>query len=135
MTGKNACPTIDCGTVFSKGAGLSIHEEETLSVKIRLKRMGRLHRTSFRIVACDTRSSRDGEVVENLGSYDPLGKVADKQVQFDAGRVEYWISVGAQPTATVTRLLRTKGLKVSEVRAKVKAKGKGKDEAGSRKPE
>jgi len=105
-----------------------------LSVKIRLKRMGRLHRASFRIVACDTRSSRDGEVIERLGSYDPLGKVEEQQVQFDAGRVEYWLSVGAQPTLTVERLLKKKGIKVSDVRAKVKAAAKAKTEGQEPKP-
>ena len=82
----------------------------------------------------DTRSSRDGEVIERLGSYDPLGKVEEQQVQFDAGRVEYWLSVGAQPTLTVERLLKKKGIKVSDVRAKVKAAAKAKTEGQEPKP-
>ncbi len=95
-----------------------------MSVKIRLKKTGRRHRSSFRIVACDTRKSRDGKVIETLGSYDPLGKVESEQIQVKADRIEYWIRVGAQPSQTVTQLLKKKGIKVSEVRARVKAEAK-----------
>lgn len=95
-----------------------------MSVKIRLKRTGRRHRHSFRIVACDTRASRDGKVIETLGSYDPEEKVEDQQIRLKAERVEHWLGVGAQPTETVARLLKKKGVKVSEVRAKAKAEAK-----------
>lgn len=105
-----------------------------MSVKIRLKRMGRLHRASFRIVACDVRSSRDGEVIEKLGSYDPLGKVPEQQVQLNAERVEHWLSVGAQPTATVARLLKKKGIQPAAIRAKLKTPRKTKDEGQEPRP-
>ena len=89
-------------------------------VKIRLKRTGRRHRRSFRIVACDARASRDGKVIETLGSYDPLAKTDDQQVQLKGDRVEYWLSVGAQPTDTVRQILKKKGIHVAEVRARAK---------------
>lgn len=92
-----------------------------MSVKIRLKRTGRRHRASFRIVACDERASRDGKVLEVLGSYDPLGKIEDQQVRVKPERVEHWLRVGAQPTDTVVNLLKKKGIRVSEVRARAKA--------------
>ncbi len=91
-------------------------------VKIRLKRTGRRHRASFRIVACDARASRDGKVIETLGSYDPLAKTEDREVQLKPDRIEYWLSVGAQPTQTVAQLLRKKGIRAAEVRARAKAK-------------
>lgn len=91
-------------------------------VKIRLKRTGRRHRRSFRIVACDARASRDGKVIETLGNYDPLAKTEDRQVQLKPERIEYWLSVGAQPTQTVAQLLRKKGIRAAEVRARAKAK-------------
>jgi len=97
-------------------------------VKIRLKRTGRRHRSSFRIVACDVRASRDGKVLETLGSYDPLAKTEDRQVQLKPARVEHWLSVGAQPTQTVVQLLKKKGIRVGEVRARAKEKSKS-DEA------
>ena len=100
-----------------------------MAVKIRLKRTGRRHRTSFRIVACDVRASRDGKVLETLGSYDP--EVADdaKKVQVKPERVEHWIRAGAQPTRTVAQLLKKQGIKVVEVRAKMKAETKASGEA------
>lgn len=94
-------------------------------VKIRLQRTGRRHRSSFRIVACDIRQSRDGKVIENLGSYNPEAKVEDAQIQVDAERVAHWLSVGAQPTETVAQLLKKKGIDATPGRAaekKVEAK-------------
>ena len=81
-----------------------------MSVKIRLKRTGRRHRHSFRIVACDTRASRDGKVIEELGWYDPQAAEADKQVSLNRERIEYWLSVGAQPSDTVRDLLKRQGI-------------------------
>ena len=92
-----------------------------MSVKIRLKRVGRRHDTSFRIVACDIRSSRDGEIIERLGTYDPRAKADEQQLQVNPERVVHWLSVGAQPTATVVRLLKRRGIQPVEVRGRVKA--------------
>jgi len=93
-------------------------------VKIRLKRTGRRHRASFRIVVCDAQASRDGKVIETVGSYDPLVKSEDQQVQLKSERIEYWLRVGAQPTQTVAQLLKKKGIRAAEVRARAKQKPK-----------
>jgi small subunit ribosomal protein S16 len=67
-------------------------------VRIRMKRMGRRHRPYYRIVAIDSRQSRDGKVIEELGSYDPMVKETDKRVRLKPDRIRYWLSVGAQPS-------------------------------------
>jgi small subunit ribosomal protein S16 len=69
-----------------------------VAVKIRLKMMGRKHRPYFRICATDVRSPRDGKVLEELGTYDPMIAEADARVTLNAERVSYWLGVGAQPT-------------------------------------
>lgn len=102
-------------------------------VKIRLKRTGRRHQASFRIVAVDARASRDGKVIETLGSYDPLAKSEDQEVRLKADRIEYWLSVGAQPTETVAQMLKKKGIYPAEVRARAKGEAKA-DEAPKDEP-
>ena len=74
-------------------------------VVLRLKRMGRRHRPFYRINAMDKRAPRDGRVIEELGWYDPVAK-DDKQLSVNIERVDYWLSVGAQPSKTVASLLR-----------------------------
>jgi small subunit ribosomal protein S16 len=76
-----------------------------VSVKIRLKRFGRRNRASYRINAIDSRTARDGRVIEELGFYDPVSKDPEKQFKLNKERVEYWLSVGAQPSDTVRTLL------------------------------
>jgi small subunit ribosomal protein S16 len=58
----------------------------------------------------DSRCPRDGKVIEELGWYDPKAKDADKQVSLKRERIEYWLRAGAQPSATVTDLLRRQGI-------------------------
>jgi len=82
-----------------------------VAVKLRLKRMGRTHRSFFRLNAMDSRAPRDGKVIEQLGWYDPCSKDPDKQVKLDAERIQYWLSVGAQPSETVANLLKRHGIK------------------------
>lgn len=77
-------------------------------VVLRLKRMGRTHQPFFRLNAMDKRAPRDGRVIEQLGWYDP-GAAPDKQLQINVARVDYWLSVGAQPSETVASLLRKVG--------------------------
>jgi small subunit ribosomal protein S16 len=81
-----------------------------LAVKLRLKRLGRTHRSFFRVCAMDSRSPRDGRVIEELGWYDPNSKDTDKQVLLHRERIEYWLSVGAQPSDTVHDLLVKNGV-------------------------
>ncbi len=79
-------------------------------VKIRMKRVGRRHRSEFRLVVTDARSPRDGKVLEEVGTYSPQTKDAAKQFAVNAERVKYWLSVGAQPTETTHDLLAQAGL-------------------------
>lgn len=75
-------------------------------VRIRMKLMGKKHRPYYRIVAIDARQPRDGRVIEELGSYDPMVKDTDQRVKLKASRVKYWLSVGAQPSEKTAVLLR-----------------------------
>ncbi len=77
-----------------------------MSVSLRLKRMGRRHRPFYRVTAVDKRKSRDGRVIEELGHYDPLEKDVAKQVVLRGDRIQYWLSVGAQPSETVRGLMK-----------------------------
>ncbi|MCD4825030.1 MAG: 30S ribosomal protein S16 [Phycisphaerae bacterium] len=83
-----------------------------MAVKLRLKRMGRTHRSFFRLNAMDSRSPRDGRVIEELGWYDPHAKSDEEQTSFKRERIEHWLSVGAQPSETVRDLLKKNGIAV-----------------------
>ena len=71
---------------------------------IRLMRMGAKKRPSYRIVVKEKLSKRDGSYLENLGTYNPTRNPAE--IKLDAERVQYWIAKGAQPTETVSRLIK-----------------------------
>ena len=73
-------------------------------VKIRLKRFGTQKRPFYRVVVMDARKPRDGRCIEEIGTYQPI-MAEDKQVNIDLERAKYWISVGAQPTDIVAKLL------------------------------
>jgi len=79
-------------------------------VRLRLKRFGRRNHPYYRVCAIDQRAARDGEPIELLGTYDPINKNEDQQIQLDADRVKYWIGVGAQPTETVHGLIKRSGI-------------------------
>ncbi|MEM6393951.1 MAG: 30S ribosomal protein S16 [Planctomycetota bacterium] len=79
-------------------------------VRLRFKRFGRTHRPFYRLCAMDKRSPRDGQAIEELGTYDPLEKDDAKAVNFKDERVKYWLSVGAQPSETVAALLKKHGV-------------------------
>jgi small subunit ribosomal protein S16 len=81
-------------------------------VRIRLTRCGRKNKAYWRIGAFDSRTRRDGEPLEYLGSYDPHQEKDEDKVKVDRERVEYWLSKGAQATDTVAKLLRKQGLAV-----------------------
>ena len=87
-------------------------ENDFVAVRLRLKKMGRRHRSFFRLSAMDCRSPRDGRVIEELGWYDPHAKSADQQVSINRERIEHWLSVGAQPSDTVRNMLRQQGIAV-----------------------
>ncbi len=84
-----------------------------MAVRIRLKRIGRRHRPSYRVAAVDSRRARDSRVLEELGSYDPIEPNKDRQVVLKRERIEYWLSVGAKPSETVQRILLKHGIGVS----------------------
>lgn len=73
-------------------------------VKIRLTRYGRKNAPSYRIVAIDSHVNRDGKYLEKLGYYNPTED--SKKVVLDDKRYEYWMSVGAQPTESVRKLVK-----------------------------
>ena len=72
---------------------------------IRLMRMGAKKRPSYRVVVKEKLSKRDGAYLENLGTYNPIGKEG-AQIKLNSERVDYWLSRGAQPTETVRRLIK-----------------------------
>lgn len=94
-------------------------------LRIRLTRTGRKHYHTFRIVAAEGQSPRDGRFVEILGSYNPNLKDDDEnKVIIDADRINHWLGKGAQPSHTVWTLLRKKGINkatATEVRKKLSA--------------
>jgi len=73
-----------------------------MAVRIRLRRTGKRNAPSHRIVVADSRSPRNGRFIEIIGTYDPRGKVE----QVDLERADYWISHGAQPSETVSAILK-----------------------------
>ena len=73
-------------------------------VKIRMRRTGCTNHATYRIVAADARSPRDGKFLEILGSYDT--QVKENNFKLDLERVDYWLSKGAKPSATVASLIR-----------------------------
>ena len=80
-----------------------------MAVRIRLKKMGRKHRPFFRVCAMDARSPRDGRVIEELGTYDPMVPDTDARAILKGERIDYWLSVGAKPTPKVDVLIRKYG--------------------------
>lgn len=77
-------------------------------VKLRLRRMGAKKRPSYRIVAADSRSPRDGAFIETVGFYDPIPDPSIVRVDLD--RARHWLSVGAQPTETVQSIFKRVGV-------------------------
>ncbi|MHB1156674.1 MAG: 30S ribosomal protein S16 [Phycisphaerales bacterium] len=81
-----------------------------MAVKLRMKRMGSTHRPFYRIISVDERRKRDGRVIEELGTYNPVDLNVDRQLELKLDRVAYWLSVGAQPSQTVAHLIKRKGM-------------------------
>ena len=77
-----------------------------MAVRIRMKRLGRTHRPFYRICIMDSRVPRNGKSIEEIGTYDPMVTEKAKRVTLDLDRVDYWLSVGAQPTEKVEVLIR-----------------------------
>jgi len=77
-----------------------------VAVRIRMKRLGRRHRPFFRICVMDARKPRDGKAIEEVGCYDPMLPDKAQRVQLKMERIDYWISVGAQPSENVAALIK-----------------------------
>ena len=77
-------------------------------IKLRLRRMGAKKQPSYRIVAAESRSPRDGRFIEVVGFYNP--KTQPATVSVNTERAKYWLDHGAQPTETVRTLLRRTGV-------------------------
>ena len=77
-----------------------------MSVRIRMTRMGRKHRPFYRIVVIDRQKAREGKTIEEVGHYDPMVKDKAARVKLNMERIEYWQSVGAQPSDRVATLIK-----------------------------
>ena len=78
-----------------------------MAVKIRLLRMGKIRNPQYRIVVADSRTKRDGRAIEYVGIYHP--KEEPSLIKVESERVQYWLSVGAQPSGAVQRILEKTG--------------------------
>ncbi|WP_434812106.1 30S ribosomal protein S16 [Microbacterium sp. bgisy189] len=78
-----------------------------MAVKIRLKRLGKIRAPYYRIVVADSRTKRDGRVIEEIGKYHPTEEPSF--IEVDSERAQYWLSVGAQPTEQVAAILKLTG--------------------------
>jgi small subunit ribosomal protein S16 len=96
-------------------------------VRIRLRRMGKRHQPSYRVVVADSESPRDGRFIENIGFYNPRNE--PPTIEIDAERARYWLSVGAQPSDPAARLLRKIGVLGGEAPAEAAAEEAAAEEA------
>ena len=80
-----------------------------MTVRIRMKKLGRKHRPFYRVCAMEQRTPRDGRILEELGTYDPMVPETDARARLDGERINYWLSVGAQPSDRVKVLIKKYG--------------------------
>ena len=78
-----------------------------MATKIRLKRFGKMRAPFYRVVVADSRTKRDGRVIEEIGKYHPTEEPS--LIEIDSERAQYWLGVGAQPTEQVAVLLKITG--------------------------
>lgn len=78
-----------------------------MAVKIKLKRLGKIHAPQYRIVVADSRTARNGRAIEELGIYQPMDNPS--VIRVNSERVQYWLGVGAQPTESVQAILKVTG--------------------------
>jgi len=71
-----------------------------------MKKLGRRHRPFFRVCVVDSRKPRDGKTIEEVGTYDPMVREKKNRVTLNMERIDYWISVGAQPSDNVATLIK-----------------------------
>src|SRR5215471_1275420 len=87
-----------------------------MAVKLRFRRLGRSNHAFYRLNAIDSRSPRDGRVIEELGYYDPTNKDASKQFIVKLDRCRHWLDHGAVPSETVSSLLKKNGVEHKSLR-------------------
>jgi small subunit ribosomal protein S16 len=80
-----------------------------VSVRIRMKQLGRKHRPYYRICAMDIRAPRNGRILEELGTYDPMIPETDARAMLNGERIDYWLGQGAQPSEKVKVLIKKYG--------------------------
>lgn len=90
-------------------------------LRIRLQRLGRRNRPFYRIGAIDSRTRREGAMVERLGWYDPVARDPAKQVNLNGERIQFWLSKGAVPSDTVRDLLARADLLPAKMKAEWEA--------------
>ena len=90
-----------------------------MAVKIRMARMGRRHRPFYRINAVESRTPRDGRILEKLGHYDPIEKDTNKQIMLNLERVKFWIDQGAIASDSVAEILKKNGITCKQYEEKL----------------
>jgi small subunit ribosomal protein S16 len=98
-------------------------------LRIRLRRTGKVHQPSYRVVVADQRAKRDGDFVEILGHYNPRSH--PKVFEVNQERVQHWLSVGAQPSDTVHRLFADHGVAIAAPPKRVTRPSKAEREAAA----
>ncbi|MFD5245436.1 30S ribosomal protein S16 [Amycolatopsis sp. NPDC058340] len=78
-----------------------------MAVKIKLQRLGKIRAPYYRIIVADARTRRDGKAIETIGKYHP--KEEPSLIEVNSDRAQHWLSVGAQPTEPVQRILEITG--------------------------
>lgn len=106
--GYSLDPGLVPNVLFQFGTTRSVWEYHV--VRLRFQRTGRHNHPCYRLAAIDSRTRRDGPVIENLGWYNPIDPDATKQVNFNEDRIKYWLSVGALPSETVEDILAKRGI-------------------------
>jgi small subunit ribosomal protein S16 len=94
-----------------------------MAVKIRLKRTGKKKAPSYRVVVAEASSPRDGRIIENIGWYNP--RVEPSAIHIDDEKALKWLSHGAQPTDSVSSLLRRSGILARFEQSRVKTPAEG----------
>jgi len=94
-------------TLQATGSFPSTQFRRIVAVKIRLKRLGKIRAPYYRIVVADSKTKRDGRVIEEIGKYHPTEEPSF--IEVDSERAQYWLSVGAQPTEQVAAILKITG--------------------------
>jgi len=79
-----------------------------MAVRIRLTRVGATKQPSYRVVVADSRAARDGRALDTIGHYNP--RTEPIELQIDEAKARDWLARGAQPSDTVSRLLRRAGV-------------------------